>query len=284
VAVVAALVLGSAAPAYAGKSSTHGGGGGGSTTPIGNDISYPQCGGSFPSGQAFGIVGVTGGLADDANACLGPDSSYTQSELYWAVASSSGLSSQPKASLYVNTADPGNSYQGSPILDWPKTGTTPNGTCDGTNTDACAWEYGYERATQDVNWLTSAASAIGTQESSIYVPTAPSAYHWWLDVETANTWQPDKTMNVADLQGMIAGFQAAGVTTIGVYSTSYQWGQIAGTTNTSASGSLYKIPAWIPGARGLSGAESNCKLTSFTGGSVVLTQWFSHPFDSDYAC
>ena len=86
--MVVALMFATAAPAIAAKPSHGGGGGGGGSgsTTTGYDISYPQCGTSFPSSTAFGIVGVNGGLASDLNPCLGPASSYTQSELYWAVA------------------------------------------------------------------------------------------------------------------------------------------------------------------------------------------------------
>jgi len=299
--VVVALMFATAAPAFAAKPSHGGGGGGGSgSTTTGYDISYPQCGTSFPSSTAFGIVGVNGGLASDLNPCLGPASSYTQSELYWAVATSNGGSSQPKASLYVNTADPGNVYNGSPIADWPTAGTTPDyGTCMmttvttssgtytvGANSQACAWQYGYNKASQDAGWLTSAAGAINGQSPLTPVPTSPGSYPWWLDVETANTWQSGTTgqaMNVADLQGMIAALKAASVATVGAYSTSSQWNTITGGT-TSASGSLWQIPNWIPGARTLSGAKSNCTQTSFTGAlSISVTQWASHP-DGDYAC
>lgn len=56
---------------------------------------------AYPTGQAFGIVGVDGGVANDANRCF-------RSELSWALASP-GLRSppQPAASLYINTGDPG---------------------------------------------------------------------------------------------------------------------------------------------------------------------------------
>ena len=302
--LVCMLVVATAVPAFAAKPGS--GGGGSSSTPTGNDISYPQCGSSLPSSPAFGIVGVNDGRANDLNPCLGPSKSYpsyTQSELYWAVASSTGSTPtgstpQPKASLYVNTGDPGNVYNGTLIGDWPQLGTTPYGSCTttsvttstgtaiaGENSPACAWQYGYISATQDAAWLTSAADAINAQETTVAVSDAPGSYPWWLDVETANTWQSGtsgKAMNVADLQGMIAALQAASVATVGAYSTSSQWNTITGGT-TSASGSLWNIPNWIPGARTLSGAKSNCTQTSFTGGTVSATQWASHP-DGDYAC
>ncbi len=117
-------------------------------------------------------------------------------------------------------------------------------------------------------------------------------------METANTWQSGSTgveMNVADLQGMVSALQHAGVATtgldvVGAYSTSYQWGQIAGNTdstslyNISTPNNLYGIPDWIPGARSSSGAQSNCSLPSFTAGTVTVTQWFAHPVDGDVAC
>ncbi|MDA8355532.1 MAG: hypothetical protein M0Z95_04370 [Actinomycetota bacterium] len=298
--IVVALVIGGATPAFAAKSTGHGGGGGGGTsTPTGNDVSYPQCGSSLPADPAFGIVGVTGGLANDLNPCFGPSSSYpsyTESELYWAVASSVGGTTYSKASLYVNTADPGNVYNGTVIADWPTAGSTPYGSCTtttvtlssgtytvGSDSQACAWQYGYNKATQDASWLATAAGAINSQSPPVAVSGLAASYPWWLDVETANTWQSDTAMNVADLQGMIAGLQAAGATTVGAYSTSSQWDAITGGTS-SASGSLYQIPNWIPGARTLSGAQANCTQASFTGGTVLVTQWAGHPYDGDFAC
>ena len=298
-----AAVPASAAPGTPGPHGRGGGGGGTTVTPTaGNDVSYPQCGKTLPNSPAFGIVGLNDGLANDLNPCFGPSSSYpsyTQSELYWAVARSTGnVTSQPLASVYVNTGDPGNMSGRTPVADWPKSGTTPyDGTCTtttvtsrgrtytvGADSTACAWEYGHERATQDLSWLSKEASAIDSQRTSS-VTTSPSSYPWWLDVETANSWQTGTAgiaMNVADLQGMVTAFHTASISVVGVYSTTSQWSQIAGTT-TSASGSLYGLPDWVPGASSLTGAKANCNLASFTQGKVVLTQW-TGTFDNDHVC
>ena len=317
---VAVMALSSTAWASAASAApgSHGGGGGGggggsgggsTTVSTGNDVSYPQCGSTLPSATAFAIVGVNGGLADTPNTCLGPTSGLSSSELYWALTTANGSTTQPKVALYVNTADPGNTYNGTVIADWPTSGTTPYGTCStttvtlsgvsytvGANSPACAWQYGWNMATQDVGWFTAAATAIDSAGGS--ASTSPGAYPWWLDVETGNTWQPTSTpngleMNVADLQGMVSALQAAGVATTGVdvvgaYSTSTQWSAIVGNTDSPTlyqlSNDLYQIPNWIPGARSSSGATSNCSLPSFTGGSVTVTQWFAHPIDGDVAC
>lgn len=297
-ALMGVAVMGVAVPAWAGTR-PHGPGSGSVAT--GNDISYPQCGAAFPASPAFGIVGVNGGLANDLNPCLGPSTtypSYRQAELYWAVAASTGATSQPKASLYVNTADPGHLYHGTPIADWPTSGSTPYGGCRtttvttshgtytvGRNSPACAWRYGYNKAAQDASWVAAAAQAINAQSPPVTVPSGAGSYPWWLDVEIQNSWRAGasgKAMNVADLQGMIAALQHAGASSVGAYSTSYQWDVITGGT-TSSSGSLYRIPDWIPGAKTLSGARSNCRLPSFTGGRVVVTQWTGNPA-RDYAC
>lgn len=261
-AVGAVILMVAPAPAMAVSHTskpTHGRGGGssgGTTVPAGSDISWPQCGGPYPSGQAFGIVGVNDGLANNTNPCVAD-------ELLWA-ASSTGTTTQPKASVYVNTADPGDG-----VADWPSSGGNPTyGTCNGSNSTACAWQYGYNMATADLGRFASQAN-----------------YPWWLDVETGNSWQPNSgnglAMNVADLRGMEAALGAAKGITAGIYSTSYQWGVITGgdTTHFAA------VPDWVPGARTESGAQSNCSLAPFTGGTskVTVTQW-TGTYDNDWAC
>ena len=271
-----------------------------STSPTGTDISYPQCGTKFPAGPAFGIAGINDGLANNLNPCFGPSTaypSYRQSELYWLNTAPTGAGSQPKASLYVNTADPGNAVNGTPVADWPTSGssasygpcltttiTTKSGTYTvGQNSPACAWQYGFNRAAQDVTWLGAAATGINGQSPPGAVLSGAGSYQWWLDVETVNSWQSGtagQAMNVADLQGMMAALQQAGASAVGAYSTSAQWATITGGTPL---GTLAGIPDWIPGARSLAGAQANCRLASFTGGRVAVTRWTGRP-DHDYAC
>ncbi len=289
-------ILGPASVASAATTSTG--------APAGNDISFPQCGSTYPTGQAFGIVGVNDGRPDTLNPCLGPSSSsssptYSQSELYWAVSTSTGSTAQPRASVYVNTADPGNLFTGTLVADWPTSGSTPYGTCTtttvttssgpataGQNSPACAWEYGNQKAAQDVSWLEAAAQAIDAQSPPLSVPTSASGYPWWLDVEIANTWMTGSSgqaMNVAVLQGIVVGLTAGGAPSVGVYSTSYMWGVITGGTSSSTA-SIGRLATWIPGASNEAGALTTCAGQSFTAGPVAIAQFPSGTFDGDLPC
>jgi hypothetical protein len=239
----------------------------GSATATGNDVSWPQCGRTLPSGQAFGIVGVNNGLANNFNPCFA-------SQLSWAEASSGGTS-MPKAALYVNTANP--ALTGSW---WPTDNTYPMGspvavparygTCRHDDGPACAYVYGYAKAYDDV-----AAVAAGGHH--------PASYDWWLDVETSNSWEGSTTSNRADLEGMTDYLDSQGIR-VGVYSTAYQWKTIVGAVGAVGTSSLDGLPSWIAGARNLKGAQANCATTPLTGGKIVVTQYVSGSFDYDYSC
>lgn len=232
-----------------------------SATPIGYDVSWPQCGDTLPTGQAFAIVGVTGGLANNTNPCLAE-------QLAWA-ATSTGGTGQPLVALYVNTANPGllgswwptsNTYAGTAIAN-------PYGTCEGANDVACAYVYGWAKAFDDVTLR-------GVEN--------PAQYLWWLDVETDNTWQDDTVANAADLEGMTAYLESIGAR-VGLYSMGSQWSQIVGTVGPESN--LYDLPSWLAGARTLSGARSNCSLPPLTaGGTVSLTQYVAKNLDHNYSC
>jgi hypothetical protein len=231
------------------------------SVPLGNDISWPQCNKTLPKGQAFGIVGVNNGLANNTNPCLSTQLSWAQQSI--------GGTNQPKVALYVNTANPGltgswwptsNDYGGATVYN-------PYGTCNHGDDAACAYIYGYAKAYDDAN---------------IRGISNPAGYVWWLDVETINSWETNKTANAADLEGMSAYFQSIGAS-VGLYSTSYQWGKIAGSV--SSSSNLNNLKSWIPGANSQAGAKSNCSLPPLTSGSTVtLTQFVSKNLDYDYSC
>lgn len=268
-----ALVLVGVTPAEAARPK-----GGTVKTPLGIDVSYPQCGARLPTDHAFGIVGVTGGLATNTNPCL-------KDQLVWA-SKALGGTSQEKVQLYVNTANPG----GLNTESWPRsevdaastTPINPYGKCDGSDSLACAWMYGRNRAIEAVrDRFQPAANLAGLN-------TAAAAYVWWLDVETENTWKAPSSSfntesNTAVLEGMTAYLTSLGVR-VGLYSTAYQWSQIVG-GSVSASSNLGGLPNWRPGGASLATAKDACSAAPLTpGGTVVLTQYVSKGFDYNYVC
>jgi hypothetical protein len=247
----------------------------------GADVSYPECPGALPIGQAFGVVGVNGGRADTFNPCLAR-------ELMWAVYRSTGITAEPTVSVYLNTGDPGNSYLGQEVEDWPNSGNTPFGPClptftfgrlfgPGQVSPACAFEYGYQKAAMDVLWLRAAATQDG-------LPRKARAYLFWLDVETTNSWQTSTELNWVDLEGMAYALDQAGVTRLGVYAFPPQWDEITGGAKMLAAGSLDALLDWLPVGGSLAAAESGCQQPPFVGATMELTQFPGGPFDADFAC
>ena len=253
-------------------------GAGGSKTPLGIDVSWPQCGRTLPKDHAFAIVGVNGGLANTTNPCL-------TDQLIWATQAIGGTQ-QEKIQLYVNTANPG----GLNTVSWPRsdvdvagnTPTNPYGSCDGSDSLDCAWLYGWNRALEDIR--DRFAPAVAQTD----LGPSPSPYIRWLDVETENTWKLGETefdykSNVAVLEGMTAYFNYANVR-VGLYSTDYQWGQIVG-NQVSTSSNLNGLPNWRPGGANLSTAKQACTAAPLTpGGTVVLTQFVWKNLDRNYSC
>ena len=248
------------------------------STPLGIDVSWPQCNKTLPVNHAFGIVGVNGGLATTTNECMGD-------QLVWATKAIGGTN-QPKVQLYVNTANPG----GLGTSSWPNNNVdsqnvispNPYGTCDNRDTLACAWQYGWNRAVDDVVLkFQPAAAQVGVQ-------TDPAKYIWWLDVETENSWKLsgttfDAQSNTAVLEGMTAYFKSTGAQ-VGLYSTGAQWSQIVGKA-VSSSSNLNGLINWRPGGANLTTAKSACKATPLTtGGKVVLTQFIANSLDYNYSC
>ncbi|HEY2887590.1 MAG TPA: hypothetical protein VGJ17_03175 [Candidatus Limnocylindrales bacterium] len=232
----------------------HGGKTTATATARGYDISFPQCGSAYPTKPAFGIVGVNKGIVFSVNPCLA-------SQITWAGGT--------RAQLYANTGNPG------PALSshWPAGQQAPR-VCDAANPDtaACAYDYGWNAAKDS---YADAAAAW----AALHLTGSPAASAWWLDVETSNSWRTATALNVAALQGEVAGLQAKGVARIGIYSTGYQWGVITGSSKAFAAN-----PSWIAGASSLKNAQSRCSNAAFTGGTIALVQYPYRGFDGDVAC
>jgi len=184
----------------------------------------------------------------------------------------------------MNTANPApsSSYY------WPTSGTYDPALCiDSTSTTdpGCAYDYGWHAAT---NALNAAVAAIGSVAGQI---------PWWLDVETANSWNGDGISNAADIQGSLDFLHSRGVPIVGVFSTNYQWSVITGGyTVTSAATylaawsaeftplvSLSSVQDWVAGAVTARVAAANC-TAGFTGGPTLLAQYKSGKLDADLAC
>ncbi len=229
-------------------------------TPATYDVSYPQCGQSLPGTATGGIVGVNDGIVLSANPCFATEWSWASKATTYAPA------------IYANTGNPGPTYSSH----WPTGATTPR-ACDGTAGVDCSYDYGWR-------------AAMDSFADASKVVASAGAVTWWLDVETGNSWQTlesgygqtaaSRADDLAALQGEVDGLTDSGVTTVGFYSTSYQWTQVTG-----SSGSAFSTaPAWVAGASSLTSAQSNCTASSFTGGKILLTQYASNGYDADYHC
>jgi hypothetical protein len=259
-----AVVFFSLAPSVASASTT-------ARTPgmIGADVSYPQCAIGEPIGGSFAVVGVTNGTLFTTNPCLA-------SELSWA----STLVVSP--AFYTTTADPGPAYSSH----WPASDTTSPEVCDGTNTTACSYDYGWSAALASYQSALDAETANGATNPA----GATSAATWWLDVENSSSWQTQESQygatavfeanDQAALQGMIAALQSAGVASLGVYSSALQWQGIMGAIGTA----FTALPIWLAGFSSLTNAQAGCANASFSGGPVALAQYISGNNDDDVAC
>jgi hypothetical protein len=185
---------------------------------------------------------------------------------------------QPPAQLYLNTANPGQLLD--EVTTWPRSGATPYGACDGDNSTACSWQYGWERAQNSVlSFFTPAARAAR-------VDSQPSRYVWWLDVETMNTWQYGSAeatdRNRATLEGM-AAYLLSRDAEVGIYSTGRQWGQIVGEVDDDSV--LAELDSWLAGSVTAEQAEDACDDDPLVpDGEVVLTQYVRDDWDRNVSC
>ena len=204
----------------------------------GYDISWPQCGGAYPPSSPVAVVGVNGGSAFTVNPCFG-------SEAAWG---------GPGLTVYLNL----NSPQGSDSSQW---GQGPAGNCALGDLACASYNFGYNTTKDSVTVSRFAGHNPGT---------------WWLDVETGNYWTSDPAANDQVIAGAIAAVRDVGGNAA-IYSTAYQWNQIAG-------GYVPSVPVWYPTGQATSTPGSWCSGSSFAGGPVYLVQSAAGPYDGDYSC
>jgi hypothetical protein len=147
----------------------------------------------------------------------------------------------------------------------PQALSGPAGQCTGNNTGCMAYNYGYNAAVDAFQYGSSHGVRAGL---------------WWIDVETANTWDINTANNDLTVQGALDALAAQGVVA-GIYSTSFQWHVIAGNF-------APRVPEWIATGADAATAQQFCDGThSFGAGGVPwLTQFGTagNAFDQDYAC
>ncbi|HZT64185.1 MAG TPA: hypothetical protein VFA11_00195 [Acidimicrobiales bacterium] len=206
----------------------------------GFDISWPQCSNqTLPPAHAFVVLGVTGGQAFTANPCL-------SSEWAWATGAAGA------SGVYVNLNGPDD-------LPSPRSASGPAGRCADGDLACAAYNYGANTV------LDAFATA---QHSGIAAPM------WWLDVETENTWSDHTDVNALVIKGAIDELHKHRLLA-GIYSTSLQYGEIAGDAT-------FGVPVWVAGSPDLSSAASYC-ARGFNGGPVWMVQTMLD-YDVNYLC
>ena len=224
---------------------------------LGFDASFPDCGKPLSvTALGFAIVGVNGGRAFTPNPCVAR-------EYAWALGGTSPT--QAHLAFYMNTGNPGPGV----TPHWPASGAGLPRACDGSASNACAFDYGWLTAQDAVARARTVAGGLATQ-----VP-------WWLDVEVENSWSDDTLNNSADLQGMLAGLQDQDVGWIGIYALSSGWDRIIGSGEANAP--FVDIPNWRPGAHSAAETAMWCTRT-VTGGPVKFAQYPQAGMDTNQPC
>jgi hypothetical protein len=226
--------------------------------PLGYDVSWPQCNDELPDSFAFAVVGVNRGRTYSENDCL-------RSQLRWA---------GPDVDFYLNTGNPGPEHS----RYWPRGESEPR-ECDRRADDshACAYSYGWRAAADSYARVLDAAVDLGWADAGD--DRVPGEATWWLDVETANSWRTDRSLNVAALQGAVDFLESVEVTEVGFYSTPLLWWRV-----THGTDAFDAYPAWHAGARGRADAERRCDDGGFTGGELRMVQWVEDGLDRNYRC
>jgi hypothetical protein len=224
----------------------------------GFDVSWPQCNDELPASVGYAIVGVNRGRTYSENDCLA-------AQLEWA---------GEDADVYLNTGNPGPHHS----RYWPS-GTSGPVTCDRREDDSheCAYLYGWNAAADGYARVLAAHVALGWADAD--ADRVRTEGTWWLDVETANSWRGDRSLNVSTLHGAVDFLESMDVEEVGFYSTPLLWWRV-----THGTDDFTNYPAWHAGGRTRSGAEDRCDDDAFTGGELRMVQWVEDGLDRNVRC
>jgi len=216
------------------------------STVYGNDISWPQCaksdgGNGLPGpldSSSFAVLGLTDGGSFRANPCLSRQVASVRTRHLW-------------AGTYAITTYP---------------------------TDAELARYG------GTGTLTQQLRHVGAAQARFNLDTMArvglQSPMIWLDVEpsTRKPWSADANQNNAVIDGVIAGYKAAGIHA-GLYSYDKAWKAITGARRMAG------LPTWVPvGLASQAQAAARCAAASYAGNKPWLTQWTDDVYDYDLAC
>ncbi len=221
----------------------------------GNDVSWPQCapeqggyGLPAPGPQArFVVIGLTHGLPLTANPCLGE------------FADRAWLSALP-AHGYV-------------LAGWPSPtqlqATGGRGPWPATTRANRLRNAGAAQARHALDTL----AATGFRPGMVWIDVEPLPGHPW---PTGSAQR--RAANRSVLEGVMRAFADAG-TAYGVYSYSAAWKDITGGWR------LPLVPVWATAGRsGRAAAVRMCGRASFSGGPVLISQWYDDVRDNDLTC
>jgi hypothetical protein len=216
-----------------------------------------------PTNFGFGLVGVTGGKSFTEN-------SRISQEVTWA---KFGGGAAP--TLYMNLNAPyGTAVAGH--VSSPESCPTTTTDAAGDPTACAGYNFGYN----DAAYALAYAKANGA-----------SSAIWWLDIEEANSWSPDTSVNDQVIQGAIDYLNSQGIR-VGIYSMQYMWNDIAGTTfvpTQTVNGQKEPLPNWIPiGISDQIGAADYCSVGAplFAGSPIWLVQYEANStaVDQNFSC
>lgn len=99
---------------------------------------------------------------------------------------------------------------------------------------------------------------------------------WWLDVQIVSSWAADHTLNARAVEGAADFLVAKGIR-VGISSTSYQWGYVAGDAQQD-------LPVWDASALGPNQAAEFCRDgKDFGGGRTEQIAWVDR-YETVLAC